>query len=495
MTPEQLRDNPGFRYNLAAHGVLYLIPIGVAVTFSVVLPWWVPRNADGMDVSRLIALQRLFEQVSTFFSGQLKLSEPKVLGVLAAVYLASVLLASRRGRLVGGLHRVADLYTKYSGPAAAGLATLAAFTFFGMRAGDPAHELRLKVKVTQEGYAEVAKRVEAELSARVVSGLYAKVRARFPAPYQRAIAELPQVGELAASVRQEADSARGVYGVTEPAVERALRAARTGEGGAAEWRVESMAEPAAPPDGITPEQVEAARRGLAGTSADTRAIELVDDGHKKVTLQLEKVVSERIMALTKSLSQAVPMLEPLMAAFADATDKTVQDRMGLVYDRVMATAQRRPGDLPAVIDREVRAVVAAADVAAAVERATPRAEEQAGRHRKLLATLKKGEYLIDRRVDRWAAAQVAKDRREGKLPKALTLSELLKLTVPLDVPKLPDLAIRPDLLRPPFDHRSLYGHGAPYFSRPPSEYRPPPLGGHFQAPKPVAPPRVVPRFR
>ena len=47
--------------------------------------------------------------------------------------------------------------------------------------------LRLRVKVAQAGYAEIAQRTEAELSQRVATALYGKVRDTFPRSYHAAL--------------------------------------------------------------------------------------------------------------------------------------------------------------------------------------------------------------------------------------------------------------------------------------------------------------------
>ncbi|MEV0380454.1 hypothetical protein [Nonomuraea sp. NPDC050643] len=53
------------------------------------LSFWVSRFGDLVGAGRLITMRRIFEQVSAFFSDNLKLSELKVLAVLACVYLLS----------------------------------------------------------------------------------------------------------------------------------------------------------------------------------------------------------------------------------------------------------------------------------------------------------------------------------------------------------------------------------------------------------------------
>lgn len=196
-----------FRYYLAASRVRYLIPIGIAATFYVLLSYYIYLFQDSINRRSPIAMQLFFKRVSEFFFHYFKLSEYAILAILVAIYVLSCVLLSKqlpgdneegvtagagdwlrfRERLVATLYRSVDVYSKYSGPVAFGLATLASFTFFGMQLREPAKDLQLQVNYVDVGYAEVTKRTEAELSERVTIALYAKIRDTFPSSYQEAL--------------------------------------------------------------------------------------------------------------------------------------------------------------------------------------------------------------------------------------------------------------------------------------------------------------------
>src|SRR5215470_3704239 len=165
----------GLRYYLFEFGILYLVPIGAALAFYVLLGTCLSLFGGSLSIDQLIGLQRSFEGISKFFTDNLKLNELKVLGLLVLVYVtSSVILASRKPGKIGvgaakGLHWLADFYTKYSGPMAAGLATLAALSLFGMQLGAPSTNIHPRIKIHREGYAEVAKTVEAKLAQQVTS--------------------------------------------------------------------------------------------------------------------------------------------------------------------------------------------------------------------------------------------------------------------------------------------------------------------------------------
>lgn len=338
----------------------------------------------------------------------------------------------------------------------------------------PADDLRLRLKVAQQGYADVTAKVEADLSTRVTSGLYTKVLATFPPSYRDALSEQTTIADLADTVRAHAEETRRRYAVGVPAVDAAVReetARRTRLGALdGDLRVESTGRRDLPGD-VTPEQIEASRRALADRPGGG-GIDLVADGRRKVTLHLEKVVSERILALTRPLTEAVPIMEPLLQAFADAADQVLQDRIGRAYDRLVGVAVRSPQDLDAAVAREAAVIVDQTDVRRSVADATPRAERLAERHRQTLASLRNGPTLIDRKVTETLKARrppQARPGRPGPLPE-LRLPELL-------VPELPPL--------PRYYPPDLGG-----YQRPPYTYRPAPR----IAPPPPRPVRPVPRI-
>jgi hypothetical protein len=479
---EHQRDSAGLRYNLCAAGVLYLIPIGIAVSFYCLLAVYLRLFSGSASMGWLISVQRSFEAVSKFFSDKLKLTEVGVLAVLVGVYLLTCLLLWRRTspvsagpdtdrgwrlRTGSALNRGTDFYTRYSGPTAAGLATLAAFTFFGMQLGVPATDLRLRLKVAQEGYSEVTQQIEAELSQRVASGLYAKVYAGLPASYVHALTEQATAGDLVDDARKHVSDAKSTFSVSVPSVDKAVQ-----EEAARRTRVEALdaklrstsAGRTDMPRHTTPVQVDAARSAIVDRAAG-QGIDLIVDGRKKVTLQLEKVVSERILALTKPLIDAVPIMEPLIQAFADAADKTVQDRIGRAYDRLVGVALRNPDDLDAAIRQEAQAIVDQADVDKPVKDATPRAQRLAEARMQTLTSLRNAPALIDQKVTETLLARArARPARPLELPRLY--EPPLSLTYPDWHYSIPEL----HSYRPPSTTYRL----PPRPAVPPRPVRPPP---------------------
>lgn len=473
----------GFSYHLCSVGVLYLIPIALATAFYIFLSLYVAWYGDTLHLESLIMIQQSFEGISRFFSDNLKLTEGRVLVVLVLVYLLSCLLLWHhkssidqqpdssglrlRKRLVLTLQRAVDGYVKYTGPIAAGLATLASLTLFGMQLGEPTKDLQLRIKVLQVGYADVTRRTEAALTERVTGELYREIHDALPPFYLEALQLPTQIDGSVEDVRQHADSAKSRHGVTVPAVEQMLQEQTSRmekvDKLASDLRVEGTGRQSVPAS-TTEKEVTTARNALNSRPSEQR-IDLITEGQKKVTLQIEKLVTERIVALTKPLMEAVPILEPLVQSFVEAADKTLQERIEKSYERAVQVAMQNPGELDAVIEREARSIVAETNAKALAERAAPGAQQKSEQLRQTISWLAASKPDIDKAVAEHLARQPKPDPRRGIL-------------VPL-----------PDMYYPPYTYQ--------YYPPHTYQYRPPYTGGYDQGrltpSRPITPPRPAPR--
>ncbi|QFZ18278.1 hypothetical protein [Saccharothrix syringae] len=313
----------GFRRQLCVFGVLYLVPIGVAAACQAVLGVAVAARRDALDVDALRSLERTLAGASGFFSANLKLDELKVLGLLVLVYVLTAVIANARASKV--LHGATDLYTRFSGPVAAGLAVLAAFTFFGTHLGTQARVVAQHVKTTEVDYRTAALDLEEELASRIASDLAAKVLAEMPAEYRDLFPTPVFVGASGQLSGQDAEPRRAMPGTT------------------------------------TPRDVVDVREALDRVEPTTST-----PAEKKIFLQVEKLLTEKLLEVAKKATDQVPLLDPFVQAFVEAVDKHLQDGvLSAAYDRVMDAVWRNPGDLDAVV-REATGLVSGTDVSAPV---------------------------------------------------------------------------------------------------------------------------------
>ncbi|HEX8344184.1 MAG TPA: hypothetical protein VF657_05500, partial [Actinoplanes sp.] len=179
-------------------------------------------------------------------------------------------------------------------------------------------------------------------------------------------------------------------------------------------------------------------------------------------------------ALVKPLTDAVPILEPLLQAFAEAADTALQQRLGAAYDRLVGAALDGSPGLDAMVAEEARTIVERTDVTRAVSRAAPDAERVAANRRLLMSSLRAGSATIDRSVAETVARRAA---ARPRTPGDLRLEKIPPL-------KLPPLELPPSLRFPPYGTPELPGY------RPPPRYLPP-----VRPVRPVRPPVRPPVVR
>ncbi|MFD9895883.1 hypothetical protein ACFWY9_41610 [Amycolatopsis sp. NPDC059027] len=400
----------GFRYYLCDAGILYLIPAGIAIACYVLLAGYVSLFSGSLSIGQLIGLQQFFERVSGFFSDHLKLSGPQVFGLLILTYLlSSFLLAGRRpGKVRVGmgkaLYWLVDLYSKGSGVISTALATLAALTLFGMHLGVPSTDLGLRIKIHQEGYAEVAKTVDAKMSQQVAGMLYGKVVNAFPQDYRDAMARLNVIDTLANQLGSQAGTAREKNGVSDSAIDRTVQdetsRMRQVTNLPAELTVSAPKEATAPPAEVTLDQIDAAKVASASVKPEP-ATEIIHEGERKIVLHVEKLFTEQVANVLKPVTDAIPILQPVVQSVVKAaTDKSLQDRFERAYNRVLTfLLHRPPSDADAAVKQEAATVVAETDVSGPVGEATPQATSLANALRAKEAALNADSARLGHQVD------------------------------------------------------------------------------------------------
>lgn len=411
-----------FRYELLRCAAFYFVPVAVALAFYVVLLIYIAWLADDVSLDWLMSMQRAFEGASSTFKDNFVLKPSEVFVALVCLYVLSCALLAGRGhapgrsRLVALLQHGVDAYGKHTARIATCLATLASLTLFGTQLGAPASDLRLRIKDTQNRYAELARRTEVDFTQRVAAQLYTKIRDALPPSYGEAL-ELPQrQRSLATLAGHDASRARSQWAKRVAVVDRIVRR-DTARSIALRSLRSNLVVPAtgrrSPPGSVTQNRVEAA--SSIPIDATGRGIELMSIGRKKIVLHVEKLASAQIVNLTRPLVEAAPVLKPVLQAFVSAVDTTVQARIERAYDGVMSARLSEAGISQARIEREAKAVVDATSVAPAVDLVSRQAVQEARLARDEFSSLKAGRASLRSRV---AQARARARRRAERAAEA-----------------------------------------------------------------------------
>lgn len=399
----------GFRYYLREAGILYLIPTGISLACYVLLASYVSLFSGSLSIAQLISLQQFLERVSRFFTDNLQLNGLQVLGLLILSYLiSSLLLAGQRpGKVRVGAarapYRLVGLYSKYSGAISTGLATLAALSLFGMQLGAPSTDLRLRIKIHQEGYAEVAKVVEAKLSQQVTTMLYNKVTNSFPQNYRDALRQPTEIDATVIQLQAQANQARDNFGVDDSTVDQDVQNETSRMQQVQDLRPELTVdnpEQLTPPADITPNQIDAAKAAVAPTQPEP-GVEIAQEGQRKIVLHVEKLLTEPLANMTKPVTDKIPILRPvLQAVIKAAADQSLQDRVERAYNRVLTKLlYNPPADIDATTRQEATTVVAQTNVSGPVNEAAPQATSLTNDLRDKAAALSADATRLTQQVD------------------------------------------------------------------------------------------------
>lgn len=418
-------EDPGFwlrfRNTLASTAWLYFVPIGAIIAFYLVIAA-VLSFADGtMTVHQLETTQRVFSTVSEFVDTWIKLKEGPMLVALIGVWLLScLLLAYKRDKAVNaggstgrlrrmrldlarGLNRTAGAYARYSGPAAAAVSTLASFTFLTTVPGNLGTKPHLQAVASTDNYKYAAKKVEALLSAQVVSSLYAQIRKEMPPDYQQALAH--PLSAQVAQTRQQADllvaplkdSDRGAAARLETEESRFRDTQNLPPQSVV--KAERGNDPIDTPRDLTAGQAAAAKQAAESDPSDNR-VEVVNDSGKEVLLQVEKVASEGGWAQLKNLvSSRFPLAGPMVDALAEACDEQLQETLREKVPALVKPLADKGSDIKTAIARTAKDIVAAVNVSDLVKRHATEASQLAADQQARLKDMKTLEDQLKIRVN------------------------------------------------------------------------------------------------
>jgi ElaB/YqjD/DUF883 family membrane-anchored ribosome-binding protein len=412
---------PVFRDTLASTAMLYLLPIGAVIAFYLAVAA-VFRFADGvLTIHQLETAQRVLSAVSEFVDTWIKLKEGSMLLALVGVWLLTCLLLAWRGRgtvqagspagrlrrmrygLAQALNRTAGAYARYSGPIAATVVTLASFTFLTNVSSNLGTQLHLQAVVRTEDYTYAAEKIEAELTAQVVSQLYTQIKNVMPPDYQQATAvPLP---EQVARTRQQADRLVVPLQKSDPAAAEHLATEENRVQNVQNLADQSVvdgargSDPVDVPHDLTAEQAAAAREQAESDHSDDR-VEIINDSGKEVFLQLEKVASEQGWTSLKNLvNNRFPLAAPMIDTLAEACDEQLQETLREKIPALVKQLTNKASDIKSSIAAAAKDIVATVNVSNLVRDHATNASHLATGQRDTLTYLKVLEDQFKFRAD------------------------------------------------------------------------------------------------
>ncbi len=373
---ERQRRDKELRYYFVKSSLEFLIPFSIALAFYVGLWAVISLGWERLSLQSLISLEGSLATIHSYLA-KVKLSEFAVLLGFFVIYLLGLALlpwrkkepgvkTETREKLYAGLgqfHKwTKRLYTLF--------VLLCSFTLLGTQLGAPSDELKLRIKLTRDGYADLQQQAEAAVAEEVASQLYGKVQQSFPPTYHEALKLPEKIGAQANTLRDSYAGAQREYQIKSSKAETVLAAIATRNKTVAglptdvqpaQARGGVQAKVAAPePRQVSYRQINEAKTALESyrqKAGNKMLTFLSTEEGKRLAIQAPKAISDFLKSeLVGSLVKAYPIAEPMIDVLADTIDEKVQAKVEKAVDNATRSLVQNPEKAESAIKSEAAVV-------------------------------------------------------------------------------------------------------------------------------------------
>ena len=420
LVAKRTQENEGntrtFRYALTKSSLEFLIPLDVVLLFYLVAYLIIPSQWEEVPVESLIRWEQRLETMS-ILTGGLKFSAFAIFIVFVVLWVAGLLRAEVR-RVQEPIRDAVVGTNRWIGRAYVVLVLLASFTLLGTQAGSVSSEVKLRIKVTRDGYADLRRDIADALTEEIAYRTAERAYAELPPRYRDALAQVHVIAEKKSELSATYSTARVNHGVESPAVDRVLYAAAVDPPQNRALLARSTAPTAQtePPPKITYRNIQEARDQIKSLreKRHRRANWFIESpGGRDVILQIPKLVTYATTRATlESLKGSYPILDPLVDVITEAIDERVSHAVNRRLDAVRDAALANPKKAAIVIEEEVVKIVAGSKIAAS-DTVRSEAERAAGEVSRQLGAIDAARSDVERRVTTAARNEI--DREIGRL--------------------------------------------------------------------------------
>ncbi len=358
----QARDNK-IRYHFLKSSLEFLVPFTFVMFFYVGLLAVVSLAWASISLQSLI---RLEEWLSTIHSyTKFKPSKTMVLGLFLGIYalgLLRIILLEKRKKLYTDI----DTFYKWTKRLYVVFVLLCSFTLLGTQLGEPSNNLRLRIKLTRDGYADVLKQNQEAISEEVAFQLYTKAYHSFSPAYHTALKLPEKIGSEANSLRGYYAKAKNEYGVKSSKAESALNASSAHRKAVTSLKTEiqmpknglnestNVTKP--DPRQISYRKIKEGKVAIENYRQKTRTrfiTFLTTEDGKRLTIQGAKVMTDILKSeLFSPWIKAYPISEPLIDVFIKTMDETVKAKIEKTADNATSSIIQRPDNAQSTVNHE-----------------------------------------------------------------------------------------------------------------------------------------------
>lgn len=384
---ERLKLKKGVSYHFLKHTLEFLTILIIASLVYTALWMFALIAANRATLRSLIWLETSLARAKSFYGSYLRLSALQTLLVISVLYFLG---------LRATLSKWAKGYQTWSKRVYVLLLILCSFSLFGVQRGEATlQDLRLRIVLVRQGYADVRQKARDVLSAEAADKVYEKIRDSFPQPYRNVLESHGQFGARAKELRGYYSYAQGQYEVKSGKAETVINeAARRSAAAEAVTEVQPLDEasggtradmtvPDPVPDQINYVGVKEAQAAVEERerALSTRVITFLKgdvEGGKELVLHLPKIATGTVKnELFSSWIKAHPVIEPLVDVFVSTLNDKVKAKLEPVVDRLVSKIIQRPDAAQAAIEEESSQVTE--QVVVDIPLATLEKASQAGR--------------------------------------------------------------------------------------------------------------------
>lgn len=369
---EQGRDKE-IRYHFLKSSLEFLAPFTFVMFFYVGLLAVVSLAWESISLQSLIWLEEWLTTVHSYT--KLKPSKTVVLGLFLGIYalgLLRIILLEKRKKHYAGI----DTFYKWTKRLYVVFVLLCSFTLFGTQVGEPSNDLRLRIKLTRDGYADVHKQTQEAISEEVAFQLYTRAYDSFPPTHHTALKLPEKIGSEANSLRGYYAKAQNEHGVKSSNAESALSAVEAHRKAVSNLKTEiqmpkeglNESTDVAEPDSrnISYRKIREAKVAIENYRQKTRTrfiTFLTTEDGKKLTIQGAKVMTDFLKSeLFSPWIKAYPIAEPIIDVFIKTMDETVRAKVEKIADNAARSIIQSPDNTQTTVNEEASKLAAQTEI-------------------------------------------------------------------------------------------------------------------------------------
>lgn len=412
---KEYRDEE-FLYYFLRSSLEFLVPLTIVLSFYLGLLAVISMGWQDISLQSLIRLEGFLATIHSYT--QWKLSKLAVLGIFVGIFVLGLLRLPLETRT--NLYQRVETIYKWNKRIYVFFVLLCSFTLLGTQLGPVSDDLKLRIKLTREGYAELRKETEETLSEAVAVELHTKTHDSLPPAYQTALKQSEEIGSQASVLQHHYVSAQREYGVKSNKTEAVLVPIETRRRANLETEIRLPAHssskrvtaPEPEPREVTYRKVTEAKTAITEYRKKTpgRIITFLStvDG-KKLTVQGAKVVTDFMKSGALSpVLKAHPLAELFVDTFFKPMDDVMKAKIEKFADGAARSFTQNPGTIESTIKSESLKIVNETQIKISPEMAQ-KGDESGRALREELTKIEAAKAEVDSGIQR------AKDTKVEKL--------------------------------------------------------------------------------